>query len=145
MHMDVAPQQVWEFVSDVTRVGEYSPETFEAEWLGGADGPAEGAKFRGHVKRNERGPVYWTVCRVSACEPGRVFEFQVMGAGKVINTWRYEVTASGDGSDVTESFRMSPALPTRVYWAIAGRFRGKRNENDMRRSLERIKSIVESS
>ena len=30
-------------VSDVTRIGEFSPETFEAEWLDGATGPAVGA------------------------------------------------------------------------------------------------------
>lgn len=143
VHMAAGPQQVWELVSDVTRTGEYSPETFEAEWLDGATGPAVGAKFRGHVKRNEKGPVYWTVCRVSDCEPGRVFEFQVLGAGKVINTWRYEFVPAGDGVAVTESFRIQPSPPMRLYWLVAGRFRGRRNTNDIRRSLERIKTIVE--
>jgi hypothetical protein len=52
VHMDASPDRVWELVSDVTRVGEFSPETFEAEWLGGASGPEVGARFRGHVKRN---------------------------------------------------------------------------------------------
>lgn len=144
VHMAATPQQVWDLVSDVTRVGEYSPETFEAEWLDGATGPATGARFRGHVKRNEKGPVYWTTCRISDCEPGRVFEFQVVGAGKVINTWRYEFAAAGEGTDVTESFRLQPSLPMRLYWAVAGRFRGKRNNNDIRRSLERIKTLVEA-
>jgi hypothetical protein len=32
----------------VTKIGRYSPETFEAEWLDGATGPAVGARFRGH-------------------------------------------------------------------------------------------------
>ena len=51
---------VWDLVSDVTRIGEFSPETFEAQWLDGATGPRAGARFRGHVRRNGRGPVYWT-------------------------------------------------------------------------------------
>ena len=56
IHMKASPQQVWDLVSDVTRIGRYSPETFEAEWVDGATGPATGAKFRGHVKRNGKGP-----------------------------------------------------------------------------------------
>ena len=64
VHMNAPPDDVWALVSDVTRIGSYSPETFEAEWLDGASGPAVGAKFRGHVKRNGKGPIYWTTCVV---------------------------------------------------------------------------------
>jgi len=56
--MAASPAQVWALVSDVTKIGRYSPETFEAEWLDGATGPAVGVRFRGHVKRNEKGPTY---------------------------------------------------------------------------------------
>ena len=61
VHMVASPERVWGLVSDVTRIGRYSPETFEAQWIDGATGPAVGAKFRGHVKRNRKGPVYWTL------------------------------------------------------------------------------------
>jgi hypothetical protein len=61
VHVAAPPDRGWDLVSDVTRVGEFSPETFEAEWLGGASGPAVGAHFRGHVRRNGRGPVYWLI------------------------------------------------------------------------------------
>ena len=73
LHIAAPPLKVWELVSDITRMGEYSPEVFEAEWLDGATGPALGATYRGHVKRNEVGPTYWTTCKVTACEPGEVF------------------------------------------------------------------------
>ena len=57
VHMSApAEEVVWELVSDVTSIGKFSPETFEAEWLDGATGPAVGARFRGHVKRNGKGP-----------------------------------------------------------------------------------------
>ena len=69
---------VWTLVADVRNTGRFSPETFDAEWLDGATGPAVGARFRGHVKRNEIGPTYWTTCRVTACEPGRTFGFEVL-------------------------------------------------------------------
>src|SRR5271165_1400637 len=79
--------QDWNLIADVRNIGRFSPETFEAEWLDGATGPALGARFRGHVKRNEIGPVYWTTCRVTACEPGREFGFQVLLGGDAINTF----------------------------------------------------------
>jgi hypothetical protein len=54
----VAPaDEIWNLIADVRNIGRFSPETFEAEWLDGASGPALGARFRGHVKRNEIGPV----------------------------------------------------------------------------------------
>src|ERR1700742_3039081 len=81
VHMSASPQQVWELVSDVTSIGKFSPETFEAEWIDGSSGPAVGARFRGHVKRNGIGPVYWTKCNVTECEPGKVFAFGVDGPG----------------------------------------------------------------
>jgi hypothetical protein len=36
VHMDATPERVWSLVSDITNTGKFSPETFEAEWLGGA-------------------------------------------------------------------------------------------------------------
>jgi Polyketide cyclase / dehydrase and lipid transport len=143
VHMAAEADTVWALVSDVTRIGEYSPETFEAEWLDGATGPAVGASFRGHVKRNGKGPVYWTTCTVVACEPGRVFAFGVGAADKPLNTWRYELAPAGDGVDVTESFTLTPTFGLRLYWALLGWARGRTNRNGMRTTLERIKAEVE--
>ncbi|MEO9137687.1 MAG: SRPBCC family protein [Jatrophihabitans sp.] len=141
--MQAGPDEVWALVSDVTRIGEFSPETFEAEWLGGASGPVVGAKFRGHVKRNGRGPTYWTTCKVTHCEPGQDFGFAVLAGDKVVNNWRYQIAATADGCAVTESFALAPSLPMKLYWAIAGKFRGKTNRNGMQQTLERIKAVVE--
>lgn len=145
VHMAVPPETVWNLVADITRTGEFSPETFEAEWLGGATGPAIGVKFRGHVKRNGVGPVYWTTCRIIACEPGREFAFTVLGPnGMPVNTWRYRFEPSGDGTDVTESFEIGSALPLRIYWTLFGWTRGKTNREGMRTTLTRIKDVVEN-
>jgi len=144
--MAAPAEQVWELVSDVTRVGEFSPETFEAQWLEGASGPSAGARFRGHVRRNGRGPVYWTTCTVVACDPGREFAFTVdVPGGKAINTWRYCLETRDDGSDVTESFELADTPLNRLYWAVAGRARGRTNSSGMRQTLERIKAVVESA
>ncbi len=146
VHMSASPQAVWELVSDITNTGKFSPETFEAEWIEGSTGPSVGARFRGHVKRNGKGPTYWTKCTVTECEPGKVFAFGVDGrpGGQPVNTWRYEFTPSGDGADVTESFTLSNMLPMRLYWMVMGRLRGRTNVNGMRTTLERIKAVVEA-
>jgi uncharacterized protein YndB with AHSA1/START domain len=143
VHFDAPPGRVWDLVSDITRIGEFSPETFEAQWLGGATGPRVGARFRGHVRRNGRGPVYWTSCTVVACDPGREFAFAVHGPGDtVVNTWRYRLAQVADGTDVTESFGLPGGLPFRLYWALAGRARLRTNLTGMRVTLEKMKAIV---
>jgi uncharacterized protein YndB with AHSA1/START domain len=145
VHMNAPAGLIWDLVSDVTRIGEYSPETFEAEWMDGATQPAVGARFRGHVKRNGRGPVYWTNCRILEAEPGRSFGFVVEGPkGKPVNTWRYELRADGSGTDVTESFELADALPFKIYWTLMGRWRGRTNRTGMQTTLERIKAVAEA-
>lgn len=143
VHMDAAPERIWELVSDVTRIGSYSPETFEAEWLDGASGPSVGARFRGHVRRNQKGPVYWTTCTVLECEPGRRFSFGVGPAERPWSTWRYELSPAGGGTDVTESFELASTPALRLYWAVLGWARGRTNREGMRITLERIKAEVE--
>jgi uncharacterized protein YndB with AHSA1/START domain len=143
VHMDAPPDRIWELVSDVTRIGRYSPETFEAEWVDGATGPVVAAKFRGHVKRNGRGPTYWTTCTVLASEPGREFAFGVGSSDKPLNIWRYRLEPAGDGTDVTESFELSRTPMLRLYWALLGWTRGRTNRDGMRITLERVKAEVE--
>lgn len=31
LHMDAPVERVWSLITDITRIGEFSPETFEAE------------------------------------------------------------------------------------------------------------------
>ncbi len=143
--MAAPADRVWSLLSDVTRIGEFSPETFEAQWLDGATGPKPGARFRGHVKRNGKGPIYWTTCSVIASEPGREFAFGVGAPGKPLNTWRYQLEPAGDGTDVTESFELTRTPALRLYWALLGWTRGRTNINGMRTTLERMKSVAESS
>jgi uncharacterized protein YndB with AHSA1/START domain len=143
VHINAPASKVWGLVSDVTRIGSYSPETFDAEWLEGATGPAVGAKFRGHVKRNGKGPIYWTTCAVRECEPDKVFSFGVGASDKPLNIWSYRLEPAGDGTDVTESFQLADTALLRLYWAVLGWARGKTNREGMRTTLERIKAEVE--
>ncbi|MCV7279022.1 SRPBCC family protein [Mycolicibacterium flavescens] len=143
--MAAPAQRIWDLIADVRNTGKYSPEVMEAEWLGGATGPALGARFRGHVKRNEIGPVYWTTCEVTACEPGREFGFAVLLGDKPVNNWHYRLTPTADGgTEVTESFRLNDSLLMKVFAVLGGQLRRRRNLRDMRKTLERIKAVVES-
>lgn len=144
LHVDAPPEKVWGLVSDITNTGRFSPETFEAEWLDGATEPAVGVKFRGHVLRNGRPPAYWTVCRITDCEPGKVFGFAVLGPGeRPINNWRYDFESDDEGTLVTESYRLDANIGTKIYWALLGRWRGRTNERGMRETLERVKEAAE--
>ena len=146
LHIDAPPDKVWELVSDITKMGEYSPEVMEAEWIAEATGPVVGARYRGHVKRNEKGPVYWTTCKITECVPGQVFEFAVIMRERPVNTWRYEFRATGDGgTDVTESFDLGDNLFTKVWRPLGGFLRERRNRRDMLRTLERVKVVAERS
>jgi hypothetical protein len=142
--MGAPPSVVWDLVSDVTRIGEFSPETFEAKWTRGSTGPEEGAYFAGHVKRNGVGPTYWSPCRVTTCVPEEVFEFSVGTDSVTVNNWGYRLAAQDGGTAVTEYFRMEPSLPTRLYWTILGPLRSRTNVRGMRTTLERMKAVVES-
>lgn len=144
VHMAASPELVWNLIADVRNVGRFSPETFEAEWLDDATAPAVGARFRGHVRRNGIGPVYWTTCRVTACTAGREFGFEVLVGDRPVNTWHYRLTPTADGVDVTESFKMADSPFTAVYYRLFGGWlRQRRNVRDMRRTLERIRDVAE--
>ena len=144
LHVDVSLDDVWALVSDVTRIGEFSPETFEARWSRGSTGPEVGAFFKGHVKRNGIGPTYWSPCRVTACVPNEVFEFSVGNDDVTLNNWGFRLEPSGSGTTVTEYFRIEPNLAMRAYWTVFGPLRGRTNRKGMRTTLERMKAVVES-
>jgi hypothetical protein len=65
--VDVAIDRVWDVVRDPTRVGEWSHECVDGEWVGEPAQPRPGARFRG---RNKQGLIRWgRLCEVCAAEP----------------------------------------------------------------------------
>ena len=142
-YVEASPEALYDFISDVTRTPERTPDIVRCEWLDGATGPAVGAKFRGHVKRNGKGPIYWVTCTVMVSEPGREFTFGTAGKTEPLNVWSYRLEPKDDGTDVTESFTLANKPLLRVYWAVLGWARGPTNRNGMRTTLERVKAVVE--
>ncbi len=102
------PDRLWAMVTDVTRMGEWSPENYRAEWLDGGAGPAVGARFKGY---NRRRKVKWsTLCEVTEAAPPRVFAFTVGTAAKPQTLWRYQLTPVADGVELTETFELLKPL-----------------------------------
>jgi hypothetical protein len=142
VHVDAVPEKVYDIVSDVTRMGEWSPETTECEWLDGATGPAVGARFKG---KNKRGIITWsTKPSVSVADPGREFSFVVGNETR----WTYRFEPDSNGTQIIETFELLRDM--RWYEQAAERvmLRGKDRRLDleagMAETLARIKAVVES-
>jgi uncharacterized protein YndB with AHSA1/START domain len=137
-------ERVWAMVSDVTRMGEWSPENESARWLRGATGPKQGATFQG---TNRNGSKKWkTMGRVVDAEPGRLFSFRVTAAGFKVSEWRFEFEPTESGCRVTEVWidrrgRIATALGKPVS-GVADRL--SHNRAGMEETLRRLKSSAES-
>ena len=141
VHIAAPPEKVWALISDITRMGEWSPETIKAEWADGATGPAVGARFKG---TNKLGFLRWsTKPMVEVADPGREFTFVTMLRSTKETRWSYRLTPSGDGTDVTESWEELARIP------IIGRFMmNDRREAQLTegcaKTLARIKAAAEA-
>ena len=96
------PETVWDMVSDVTRMGEWSPETTTCEWEKGATAPVVGAKFKG---TNRNGSKTWsTGATVTAADRGRRFAFLVAVGPVKVAEWSYDFETTDAGCRVTETW-----------------------------------------
>ena len=98
-----SPEVLYDMVSDVTRMGEWSP-VCQACWWDDGDGPRAGAWFTGRNELPER--TWETRSQVVAADRGREFAFEV-NSGWV--RWGYTFTAVDSGTQVTESWEFLPA------------------------------------
>jgi hypothetical protein len=97
-----SPEALYDMVSDVTRMGEWSPVCTTCWWDDG-DGPREGAWFTGRNELPER--TWETRSKVVAADRGREFAFMVNGSWV---RWGYTFTPVDDGTVVTESWEFLP-------------------------------------
>lgn len=137
------PQAVFEALTDITRMGEWSPECVRAEWNEGVDGPAVGAMFTGH---NRNGDKEWTTeARIVELEPNERFVFDCMVGDFVFATWGYSIEASNDGCVVTEhSLDKRPESALARSASISGvSDRAAHNRAGMEVTLERLAAAVE--
>jgi uncharacterized protein YndB with AHSA1/START domain len=104
-------ESVWELVTDITRVGDWSPECVRAEWLDGQSAVRPGAYFRGH---NRMGTREWSVtCVVVEADRPRSLAWSVLDDAedpdRPSSRWRYDLEPLGDGTTrVSHAFVHGP-------------------------------------
>ena len=108
-------EAVYAAVTDLSRMGEWSPENIGGEWIGSPPRAAVGATFRGR-NRNPRGE-WETVLTVIEADAPRRFSFCVAPPGEVGTVWGYTFDVERSGTLVTESFEW--------HWTPGEGFRGR--------------------
>ena len=98
-----SPEELYDMVSDITRMGEWSPVCKACWWDEGA-GPEVGAWFTGRNELPER--TWETKSEVVAADPGKEFAWKVAGR---LARWGYTFTPVDGGTEVTESWEFLPA------------------------------------
>ncbi len=141
------PEKVYALVSDVTRMGNWSPECRSCAWTGGATGPVEGARFRARNKGG-RGPSWFTWPVITVADPGREFAFNRSGPGIGSYTWRYTFEPSTTGTRLTESYQVEKPLAKAMDWLthkwVGSRDRDLDLREGMQVTLQRIKAAAET-
>ncbi len=91
---------VWSMITDLPRMGEWSPESAGGSWVGGGARASVGARFRG---RNHHGRRSWsTVATVDQMEAPWRFSFDVHAMGMAVSHWDYTIEPAEGGCVVTE-------------------------------------------
>ncbi len=111
VQVDASPQQVWDVICDVTRVGEWSHECRSGEWLDGASRATVGARFRG---RNRTGLMRWSrICELVTVDPPRRLEWRTVPTALFPDStrWSIELESGVNGTVITQSFAVLTPAP----------------------------------
>ncbi len=150
--VDASASTVWALVSDIGLSSRFSSEVSGAEWLDGAAGPSLQARFVGHSAHQAIGQ-WTTTCIVTGYEPGRLFEWSVIGRDDDVSSiWRFTVDAlDGDRSRLEHWFQMGPgrgglnyaieAMPEKEERIVARRL--EEHRVNMARVVEGVKALAE--
>lgn len=144
IEISAPPEAVWALVSDLPRMGEYSPENAGGRWVDG-DGPRVGATFKG---ANRNGIRRWsTLAKVTRCEPGVAFAFQVSALGLTAADWSYQLEKRPGGCAVTETWTDRRG---RLLRAVAGLATGTSDraaftETSIEQTLAKLKARAEKA
>lgn len=142
IHSDA--RTLYDLVSDLPRMGEWSPENTGGEWVKGATGPDVGAHFKG---TNRSGWIRWsTDVVVTVAQPGQRFGFDVtMGPFRVAN-WDYRFEQDGATTSVVETWtdHRVPVMGTVGSWLIGVRDRPGRNRQNMEATLAKLAAAAEA-
>ncbi|MGH9009590.1 MAG: SRPBCC family protein [Acidimicrobiia bacterium] len=141
------PEAVWRLISDLSRMGEWSPECTGVSWVGsppGREGPSVGAVFKG---KNRSGFRRWsTKGTIVAADPNRRIAWDTAALGLPGARWGYSIEPTDGGCRVTESWedKRGGLLTFLGPLATGVKDRAAHNEAGMRATLERLKAAAEA-
>lgn len=139
--IDAPPAVVWAIVSDLKRMGEWSPQCQRMKVFGGE--VKQGART---FNINKQGWKRWpTNAKVVHFEPERKLAFRVVENRSV---WTYELESTATGTRLTESRKLPDGI-TKISTVLTNTMLGGTPEFEaslatgIRRTLERIKAEAE--
>lgn len=141
-----APAEVvYELVSDLPRMGEWSPECTHVVWVGDDGGARVGAQFTGS---NRKGWRRWsTTGRILAADPGRELSFEITSVfGLPVARWSYRMEQAGNGCRIDEAVLDRRGAFMRVLGLLATGVwdRAERNRETMTVTLAQLKRAAEA-
>jgi hypothetical protein len=135
------PASVWDMISDVTRMGEWSPECYRAMWITSRRG--KGALFLGLNK--DYGLRWPSPAVVTESDRGKVFAFRALSGV----LWRYRLTAENGGCLLVEERITSGEFRwvRTAYRLFLGGYDRRMNvlRTGMQRTVELIRAAAESA
>ncbi len=142
IEIDATPQDVWAVVSDLKRMGEWSPQCRTMRVLGGV--VEEGTKT---ININRKGMLVWpTTSKVVKFQPNKSIAFRVVENRTI---WSYELQSTAGGTKVNES-REAPTGTTKVSQFLIKTVLGGNDDFEveliegMNTTLARIKAAAEA-
>ena len=138
------PGDAFEIVTDLPKMGRFSPENTGGEWIGGASGPSVGARFKGTNSREKDS--WFTVAKVVAYDPPTRFVFDVRYK-KVFKVarWQFDVESAPGGCRVTETWTDQRSNIARKQGESDDFKRADYSKVSIRTTLEKLKEFCEKS
>ncbi len=140
--INATPASVYAVVSDLARMGEFSPENTGGKWLKGATGPSVGAKFQG---TNAIGRRKWkTIATVTKALPAEEFAFDVTATGMKVAGWGFAIEAVDGGTKLTQYWddHRNPVTRKLTGIALGVPDRRVRNTANMEATMDKIAAVT---
>lgn len=139
--VEAAPEKVWELVSDLPRISEWSPQVMKTVVLGGP--LQQGSRL---LNLNRRGLLVWpTRAKVVRHEPGREIAWKIKENG---STWSFTLEPAGARTRLVQR-REAPKGLSELSISLTDRFMGGQAvfqaelQAGMRQTLARVKQLAE--